>query len=126
MFLHTGIKYRTREAGKPADSRTHKRGTVIEEVNVSKFCRRQEGGMSPMKVFSERTAITQELQDVRCNCCGNKVNKNEFNYFDDYISIEKSWGYHSPSDGETHCFDLCADCYFGWIKNFKIPVEVRG
>ena len=77
-----------------------------------------------MKVFSENTTVIQELREVHCNQCGTAVNKNELNYFDDYISIDKTWGYHSPADGETHSIELCADCYFEWIKGFKIPPEV--
>ena len=78
-----------------------------------------------MRVFSEKTVVSQELEKIYCNLCGNAVNKNELNYFDDYIAIDKTWGYHSPADGETHRIDICADCYFEWIKGFKIPPEVE-
>jgi hypothetical protein len=53
--------------------------------------------------------------------CGHGIGKTEMEYFDDYLSVEKTWGYHSPMDGEAHEFDICAGCYRDWVKAFKIP-----
>lgn len=75
-----------------------------------------------MKVFSEKTVVSKELTEVLCNKCGQAIAK-DLGYWEDYISISKTWGYYSPADGETHALDICAACYFEWIKDFKIPPQ---
>ncbi len=76
-----------------------------------------------MKVFTEKADIRQELTDVRCNSCGRALQKNEAGYFEDYLSISKKWGYHSPMDGEQHEIDICIDCYQDMVKGFLIPPD---
>jgi len=77
-----------------------------------------------MKTFTDHAISVQEITDVCCNECGRAVEKNAFGYFEDYISLEKNWGYHSPYDGESHSIDLCLDCYNGWISKFQIPPDI--
>ena len=79
-----------------------------------------------MKFYEEKTIIFREVADVKCNACGSAVGKNVCGYMQDYVSLSKEWGYHSPFDGEAHAIDLCVDCYQGWIGKFKIPPERVG
>ncbi|MDR1663485.1 MAG: hypothetical protein LBR83_00990 [Clostridiales bacterium] len=74
-----------------------------------------------MKTYAAKTISAEELAEIRCNRCGRPIEKNDFGIFDEHLSIEKIWGYHSPADGETHKLDICSDCYFGWIEEFEIP-----
>jgi hypothetical protein len=76
-----------------------------------------------MKVFAEKAVISHELTGVRCNRCGRELLKDEAGYFEDYLSVSKKWGYHSPMDGDLHEFDLCIDCYNEWVKGFQIPPD---
>ena len=76
-----------------------------------------------MKNFLEKTVTLQELDQVRCNCCGTQVKKNDLGYIADYLSVNKTWGYDSPIDGETHNFDLCFECYAQIVDRFQIPPE---
>ena len=78
-----------------------------------------------MRVFLERSVMTPYLTDVRCNSCGRDVDKNHAGYFEDHVSLSKTWGYHSPFDGEAHAIDLCVDCYSDWITRFEIPPQVE-
>jgi len=78
-----------------------------------------------MKTFVENTQTIPKINSVACNLCGRAVEKNGMGYFEDYISLTKNWGYHSPYDGESHSMDLCLDCYNGWIAKFEIPPEVE-
>jgi len=78
-----------------------------------------------MKSFLSRPAIVPEVVAVQCNYCGRDVEKDEFGYFEDHISLEKDWGYHSPFDGEVHTIDLCVDCYQEWTAQFEIPTQVE-
>jgi len=57
------------------------------------------------------------IQDIFCNICGEKIHKNEYGYYDDFLSIEKKWGYHSDFDGEIHCIDVCQTCYKKLLDN---------
>ena len=80
-----------------------------------------------MKVFLERT-IEQEsmdLDEVRCNQCGHEITRNVFGYFEDHLSVSKTWGYGTAADGKTHAFDLCFDCYSELVEKFRIPPEFR-
>ena len=80
-------------------------------------------GGDGMKKFTTATTTTQELTEVTCNICGNAIKKNEMGYFDDFLEIKKTWGYHSPMDGETHTFDVCAGCYQEWVGGFRVKAE---
>ena len=77
-----------------------------------------------MKEYQEKvvTTTTKELTSVICNCCGKEIIKNRLN---DYLSIDKQWGYESPWDTDTHKFDICENCYSKWISSFKIPITVE-
>ena len=77
-----------------------------------------------MRVFLERTIAKEALDQVCCNMCGRQVGKNDFGYFEDHLSVTKTWGYGTPSDGETHTFDLCFECYSDMSKSFVIPARV--
>lgn len=77
-----------------------------------------------MRKYSQgHTVIEHKLDTVVCNACGNEIVKNANGYFQDYIHIEKQWGYFSEKDGECHTLDICEDCYNQMIKGFKVPVE---
>ena len=78
-----------------------------------------------MKTFLTRQVAVDEISNISCNLCGKSVEKNNMGYFDDYISLTKNWGYHSPYDGESHSIDLCQECYRGWIAQFEIPPAVE-
>ena len=78
-----------------------------------------------MKAFLERPVMLPELDAVHCNVCGKEVEKNAIGYFEDHVSLTKSWGFHSPYDGEAHAIDLCVDCYKDWTSRFEIPPQVE-
>ena len=77
-----------------------------------------------MRVFLEKTVTKHELTDICCNVCGRGINQDDSGYFEDHVTFSKSWGYHSPFDGESHAIDLCVECYQAWIRQFQIPPNV--
>jgi len=79
-----------------------------------------------MKAFVETPVLQKQLVDIRCNSCGRDVTKNSFGYFEDHVALSKTWGYHSPYDGEAHAIDLCVGCYQDWVNKFEIPPSVEG
>lgn len=70
------------------------------------------------KVLTE----TEEIYEIYCNMCGKSIEKDNFDRFCDYLSVDKSWGYLSCLDGQAHSFDLCDMCYKDVVSKFKIKV----
>lgn len=51
---------------------------------------------------------------VICDLCKKQIDENEVES-DDYVHIEKEFGYWSGFDGEHHSIDICCDCYEKYI-----------
>lgn len=65
---------------------------------------------------------------VFCNCCGKEIQMNENMQFamEDYIVIEKIWGYFSKKDGICQRMTICESCFDAWTGSFvQPPQEVR-
>ena len=45
------------------------------------------------------------------------------NCWEEFLHVEKEWGYFSGKDGEIQEFDICEACYDQWVKSFQIPVR---
>ena len=60
------------------------------------------------------------VADIVCNMCGKDINKNNLGYLDDYLKIEKRWGFGSGFDNEVHIMNICESCYKEFIKKLKI------
>lgn len=76
-----------------------------------------------MKVFKTISIQKDEIDEVICNMCGQKIEKDDNGHFADYLQVYKRWGYYSSHDGEEHSFDLCENCYNNIINKFKIPAK---
>lgn len=57
---------------------------------------------------------------VYCNICSEKIKSNKFGYIEDYLNIEKRWGYGSEFDNEVHLVNICQSCYRELVKSLKI------
>lgn len=66
------------------------------------------------------SATERKADKVFCNHCGREISKNALGYFQDYVHVEKEWGYFSKKDGERYNFDLCEDCLDHFIESFAI------
>lgn len=55
-----------------------------------------------------------------CNCCGKEIDDRK----QDYLCIQKTWGYFSNKDGRKCEVTICESCYDTWEKNFVIPAKV--
>lgn len=60
---------------------------------------------------------------VQCNQCGKIYEYEKETAQDDFLYVQKDWGYFSKKDGVRHQFVLCETCYDQWIRNFSIPVS---
>lgn len=68
-----------------------------------------------MRTYKE--TVIRVKDETFCNCCGKKIEK------EDFVEIEKIWGYFSGKDGVKESFDLCETCYDKITAGFKIPPE---
>lgn len=59
-------------------------------------------------------------QTMICNGCGKEINTQ----VQDFLKIQKAWGYFSQKDLEIHEFCLCEECYDRIISDLKIPVKI--
>lgn len=63
----------------------------------------------------------KEIKKIVCNKCGKEILiKNEIPQ-EDYLSVDKRWGYFSNKDGQSDSFDLCEECYDSFVAGFLIP-----
>ncbi|NLK21868.1 MAG: hypothetical protein GX308_07260 [Epulopiscium sp.] len=75
-----------------------------------------------MRKYKMISVEKEMIEEVYCNICGEKIEKDIHNHFEDYLHIEKTWGYNSERDGQKDDFDVCQHCYKKWIKTFKLPI----
>ncbi len=73
-----------------------------------------------MKNFKEKVHVNLLPDTIVCNKCGRHITKDRFGYHEEYLTVDKQWGFHSDFDGERHEFDLCVNCYGEIIRDFKI------
>lgn len=63
---------------------------------------------------------------VYCNCCGKEIQFKENTQIalEDYVVIDKSWGYFSNKDGIRQKMNICESCFDAWVQTFAAaPVE---
>jgi ribosomal-protein-alanine N-acetyltransferase len=65
-----------------------------------------------------------QLTKVVCNSCKKEIMPEREIWKEDFISIDKKWGYFSKKDGENHHLDLCEDCYDRWVSSLQVAVTV--
>lgn len=64
----------------------------------------------------------EEVVQVICNCCGKTLPVENGMVLEDYVHVDKVWGYFSDQDGDEIVFDLCEACMKELAKRFRLPV----
>ncbi|MBQ8638389.1 MAG: hypothetical protein IJ468_04400 [Lachnospiraceae bacterium] len=65
----------------------------------------------------------KRMTQVICNQCGKRLLTDRFGVVtEDYLHVEKTWGYFSKQDGKKISFDLCEDCAEAMFGTFAVPV----
>ena len=75
-----------------------------------------------MRQYDVQIKETKDLQKIICNKCGKEIIISKGAPQEDYLEVEKRWGYQSNKDNQVDCFDLCEDCYDDFVKGFKIKI----
>lgn len=62
---------------------------------------------------------------VYCNCCGKeiRIRENTQIALEDYVVIDKSWGYFSEKDGTRQKINICESCFEAWVKTFAVAPQ---
>ena len=81
----------------------------------------KQGGENFMKKYYQD--CEKVLTEVICNGCGKKIPVKNGVAAEDYISVEKMWGYFSDKDGEHHSWELCEQCYDRITSQFAVALE---
>jgi len=63
-----------------------------------------------------------ELDKIICNKCGKEIEVIRGVAQEDYLAVEKRWGYFSNKDNQEDTFDICEDCYDELVASFKIKL----
>lgn len=59
-----------------------------------------------------------------CDCCGKEFAMGKDMFIEEFLHIEKEWGYFSNQDGMNLSMDVCERCLMDWIKTFRHKPEV--
>ena len=55
-----------------------------------------------------------------CNMCGKELETKQ----EDWLSIEKKWGYFSQNDQTVIRVQVCEACFWKMTKSFAVPAEI--
>jgi len=65
----------------------------------------------------------ERVMKVICNRCKKEISISDTGMMlEDYMHVEKTWGYFSRQDGQRIAFDLCEECTGQLISEFAVPV----
>lgn len=61
---------------------------------------------------------------IICNYCGKSLLVEASIIKEDFIEINKKWGYFSKKDGKTCKAIICENCADKLFATFEVPVEI--
>lgn len=70
-----------------------------------------------------RIQETEVIGDIYCNVCGRKLKTDNHGYYEDFVHVEKHWGYTSGKDGTKESVDICEQCWDKFTADFAIKVK---
>lgn len=73
-----------------------------------------------MRQYKKDTIEVRELDKIICNKCGKEIEVIRGVSQEDFLEVNKRWGYFSNKDNQEDTFDLCEDCYDELVASFKI------
>lgn len=62
--------------------------------------------------------------NIICNACGKKIIFENEIPREDFVTVNKNWGYFSKKDGKTYRYNICEDCVDRYVASFVKPVEI--
>lgn len=65
------------------------------------------------------------MSEIRCNVCGRLIMFGEMHNKEDYLTMQKEWGYFSKKDGRKYTIRMCEDCFDRFIEKLCIPPQIE-
>lgn len=65
----------------------------------------------------------QAAREIICNKCGKKIRITGSQTGEDFLHVEKTWGYFSEKDGIKQSFNLCESCCDELLRAFTFPAR---
>ncbi|MBP3621359.1 MAG: hypothetical protein J6J16_06330 [Lachnospiraceae bacterium] len=66
----------------------------------------------------------EKTTKVLCNKCKRELPMKRNIVLEDFIEVNKNWGYFSKKDGKTYSFVLCEECSDKLMESFLIPPRI--
>lgn len=76
-----------------------------------------------MRQYNTIMKETNEVSKIVCNRCGREIPVVKGVPQEDFLEVEKRWGYFSEKDNQVDRFELCEDCYDEFVKGFQIKIR---
>ena len=73
-----------------------------------------------MRQYRTEETVVEELDKIICNKCGKEIKIIKGVAQEDFLTVNKRWGYFSNKDNQEDSFELCEDCYDELVASFKI------
>ena len=70
----------------------------------------------------ETRETQRKIKKIICNKCGREIPVKDGRAQEDFLAVEKRWGYFSDKDNQVDSFDLCESCYDALVATFVIPL----
>ena len=113
------------QCGNTATTRIPIIPTVRKEYFSLYCCCRKGNQKKHTKGVSPGEDTMRKENKIYCNSCGKRIVDTIGRDMEEYIHIEKIWGYPSEKDGECHSFDLCEPCYDKMTAAFVLKPEIK-
>ena len=75
-----------------------------------------------MRQYKRERQEINELDKIICNKCGKEIEVIRGVAQEDFLEVNKRWGYFSNKDNQEDAFDLCEDCYDEFVASFKFKL----
>lgn len=72
--------------------------------------------------LEETKEVQKTIKKIVCNKCGKEIPFEKGEHQEEFLTVEKRWGYFSNKDNQVDCFDLCEKCYDEFVSTFIIPI----
>lgn len=76
-----------------------------------------------MRQYHTTIKETRELEKIVCNKCGREIPAAGGVPGEDFLEVEKRWGYFSDKDNRVDRFVLCEACYDELVEGFLIQPD---
>ena len=75
-----------------------------------------------MRQYKTEKQEKKEIDKIICNKCGKEIKVIRGVAQEDFLEVNKRWGYFSNKDNQEDTFELCEECYDEFVASFKFKL----